>query len=271
MKKFGKNKFKIKSKSLSLSKINPYYDNKENYLPYKYNDPTFKTQYNGPLMQKDYYLLNLMNNRLKKVITYKSIDKDELPLIQSKPLEIYKKTDLVFNSAELEREQLIKEYTKFAFTQLKRSFFSFNPVASKNDLIKYRKNKFKGIPAFKETIRYNPKTFMMNFQKQINQNNYQNWEKIKEEYEKRELNAPIKNDKFYDENKIWEVLSINKKNMGNIFNRNFTEVNQNNYENDHIKEENKALSENKRICIFKSESKNGKKFFSPLKLKDGKM
>ena len=50
MKKYDKNKFRIKSKSLSLSKINPYYDNKENYLPYKYKDPSFKTQYNGPLM-----------------------------------------------------------------------------------------------------------------------------------------------------------------------------------------------------------------------------
>ena len=273
MKKFGKNKFKIKSKSLSLSKINPYYDNKENYLPYKYKDPTFKTQYNGPLMQKDYYLLNLMNNRLKKVITYKSLDKDELPLIQSKPIEIYKKTDLIFNSAELERQQLIKEYTKFAFSQLKRSFFNFNPVSSKNDLIKYRKNKFKGIPIFKEAIRYNPKTFMMNFQKQINQNNYQNWEKIKEEYEKRELNDPIKNDKYYDENKIWEILNINKRNIkNNNFNSHLTDANQNNYENEQIKEENMPLSENKRICIFKSESKNWKKFFSPIKIKeDGKM
>ena len=110
---------------------------------------------------------------------------------------------------------------------------------------------------------------MMNFQRQINQNNYQNWEKIKEEYEKRELDNPIKNDKYYDENKIWEVLNINKKNIRN----NFTEVNQNNYENGKTKEEeNMPSSENKRICIFKSENKNGKKIFSPIKIKkDGKM
>ena len=267
MKKFSKNKFKIKSKSLSLSKINQYYDNKENYLPYKYKDPTFKTQYNGPLMQKDFYLLNLMNNRLKKVITYKNNNKDELPLIQSKPIEVYKKTDLIFNSAELERQQLIKEYTKFAFLQLKKNFFSFNPISSKSDLVKYRKNKFKGIPSFRERIKYNPKTFMMNFQKQINQNNYQNWERIKEEYEQRELNTPIKNDKYYDENKIWEVLNINKKNIKKNFNE--SEINHDsNTENGQIKNENMTLSENKRICIFKSESKNGKKFFSPIKIKE---
>ena len=270
MEKFGKNKFKIKPKSLSLSKINPYYDNKENYLPYKYKDPTFKTQYNGPLMQKDYYLLNLMNNRLKKVIIYKIMDKDELPLIQSKPMEVYKKTDLAFNSAELERQQLIKEYTKFAFSKLKRNFFRFNPVSSKTDLIKYRKNKFKRVPGFKEAIRYNPKTFMMNFQSQINQNNYQNWENIKEKYEKRELNNPIKIDKYYDENKIWEVLNINKRNKKKNINEHFTEINQNvNNENGQTKNKNIPLSEYKRICIFKSENKNGKTIFSPIKIKEG--
>ena len=259
MKKFDKNKFRIKSKSLSLSKINPYYDNKENYLPYKYKDPSFKTQYNGPLMQKDLYLLNLMNNRLKKVSSYKSIEKDELPLIQSTPIEISKKTDIVFNSAELEKQQLIKEYTKFAFIKLTNNFFNFNPVSSKSDLIKYRKNKFKGIPIYKERLKYNPKTFMVNFQKQINQNNYQNWEKIKEKYEKKELINPIKNDKYYDENKIWEILNINRRNIKNKSYKNFTEGN---------KQTDLILTENKRICIFKSEDKDGKKIFSPIKFKE---
>ena len=267
MKKFDKNKFKIKPKSLSLSKINPYYDNKENYLPYKYKDPSFKTQYNGPLMQKDLYILNLMNNRLKKVVSYKNIEKDELPIIQSTPIEISKKTDIVFNSAELEKQQLIKEYTKFAFTKLKNSFFTFNPVSSKEDLIQYRKNKFRGIPIYKEKLRYNPKTFMLNFQKQIIQNNYQNWERIKEEYEKKELIKPIKKDKYYDENKIWEVLNINKKNAKiNRYNNN-TEGDKY-YQDDDQEKEVFPLSENKRICIFKSENKNGKKIFSPINFKE---
>ena len=179
MKKFEKNKFNIKSKSLSLSKINPYYDNKEHFLPYKYKDPSFKTQYNGLLMQKDYYILNLMNNRLKKVATHKSINKKELPLIQSTPIEVYKKSDLVFNSSEIERQKIKKEYTKYAYMLLRNNFFNFNPVSSKSNLIKYRINKFKGIPNYKEQIKFNPKTFMIKFQKQINQNNYLNWEKIK--------------------------------------------------------------------------------------------
>ena len=180
MRAFDKNKFKIKSKSLSLSKINPYYENKEHYLPYKYKDPSFKTKYNGPLMQKDYYILNLMNNRLKKAVSHKTINKEELPLIQSTPIEIFKKSDLVFNSSEIERQKFKKEYTKYAFIRLKKNFFNFNPISSRNDLIKYRKNKFRGIPNYKEQIKFNPKTFLMNFQKQINRNNYQNWEKIKE-------------------------------------------------------------------------------------------
>ena len=269
MNKFDKNKFKIKPKSLSLSKINPYYDNKENYLPYKYKDPSFKTQYNGPLMQKDLYILNLMNNRLKKVLSYKSLERDELPLIQSTPIEVSKKTDIVFNSVEFEKQQLIKEYTKFAFIKLKNSFFNFDPVSSKNDLIQYRKNKnkFRAIPIHKERLKYNPKTFMINFQKQIIQNNCQNWEKIKEEYEKKELNELLKKDKYYDENKIWEVLNIKKKNVKNEGHKHITEGDKYN-KDDEQEKVSLPLSENKRICIFKSENKNGKKIFSPIKFKE---
>ena len=215
MKKSEKNKFKINSKSLSLTKINPYFNNKENYLPYRYKDPSFKTEYNGPLMQKDYYIVNLMNNRLKKVNSYKKINKDNLPFIQSTPIEVSKKTDLVFNSAEYEKQKIIKEYAKYAFYQLKRHFFCFNPISSKNDLINYRRAKFKGKPLYKEKIRYNPKLFMVNFQNNINQNNYKNWERIKEEYELKEINEPQKIDRFYDANKIWKIL--NKRNANFTF------------------------------------------------------
>ena len=100
---------------------------------------------------------------------------------------------------------------------------------------------------------------MVNFQKQINQNNYQNWEKIKEKYEKKELINPIKNDKYYDENKIWEILNINRRNVKNKSYKNFTEGN---------KQTDLILPENKRICIFKSEDKDGKKIFSPIKFKE---
>ena len=274
MKKLERNKFNINTKSLSLSKINPYYDNKENYLPYKYKDPSFKTQYNGPLMQKDFYIINLMNNRLKKVFSYKSMDKNELPLIHSTPIEISKKTDLVFNSAEFEKQQLIKEYTQFAFTKLKRSFFSFNPVSSKSDMINYRKCKFKGIPIYKEKIRYNPKVFMMNFQNQINQNNYKNWEKIKEEYEQKEMNEPKKIDKYHDENKIWEILDIHNNNKSNNENTcshsHITEEDQQHKKDIHNKNKSWSISGNKKNRILKSDNKSQKKIIFPIRIKDDK-
>ena len=62
----NKDIFKENLKSISLHKINPYYENKSHYLPYKYIDPSFKTKYNGPLIQKDLYILNLINNRINK-------------------------------------------------------------------------------------------------------------------------------------------------------------------------------------------------------------
>ena len=259
MKKFKNNKFKVKSKSLSLSKINPYYDDKKHYLPYKYKDPSFKTQYNGPLMQKDYYILNLMNNRLKKVVSHKAMSKEEVPLIQSTPIEIFKKSDLVFNSSEIERQKLKKEYTKYAFIRLRKNFFDFNPISTKNDLIKYRKNNFRGITNYKDQIKINPKIFLMNFQKQIIQKNYQNWKKIKEEYEKKEIINPIKNDKYYDENKIWEILNINKRNICS-YSTNLPERDKSNKEKCLI-----SFPEIKKNYIFKSKNKDGKKVFNQIK------
>ena len=104
MKKSGENIFKISPKSLSLSKINPYYQNKEHYLPYKYKDISFKTKYNGLLLQKDFYLFNLMKNHLKKEISYKNIIKKALPLIESHPIEVSKKTELVLNSEDFKKK-----------------------------------------------------------------------------------------------------------------------------------------------------------------------
>ena len=281
MKKPEKNKFKINSKSLSLTKINPYFNNKENYLPYKYKDPSFKTEYNGPLMQKDYYIVNLMNNRLKKINSYKKINKDNLPFIQSSPIEVSKKTDLVFNSAEYEKQKIIKEYAKYAFLQLKRYFFCFNPISSKNDLINYRRAKFKGKPLYKEKIRYNPKLFMDNFQNKMNQNNYKNWERIKEEYELKEVNEPQKIDKFYDENKIWKILNINNFNKLNSNVNSYSHLTEDAHHRQNINNNNMnkcnsyrnrnsslPLTERQKKFGFKSEKKSNKKNFFPLKIKE---
>ena len=62
----NKDKFKEYAKSISLHKIKSYYENRSHYLPYKYIDPSFRNKYKGPLMQKDLYILNLINNRINK-------------------------------------------------------------------------------------------------------------------------------------------------------------------------------------------------------------
>ena len=250
MKKIKRNKFKINSKSLSLTKINPYFENKENFLPYKYKDPSFKTQFNGLLLQKDFHLLNLMNNRLKKVTSYKDIYKRQLPQIQSS--EISKKKDIVFNSAEYERKQIINEYAKYVFSKLKKDFFNFNPYTSRNGLINYRKNISKGFRTDRNK-NYNPNKFIMDFQRQIHQNNYRNWEKIKEEYEQRELSDPNKVDKFYDKERVWEILNENKKKFLKSINRGY-------YSNDKYQSEKKfvTLPANKSVRFFEIKNKKGK-------------
>ena len=250
MKKSGENIFKISPKSLSLSKINPYYQNKEHYLPYKYKDISFKTKYNGLLLQKDFYLFNLMKSHLKKKISYKIINKEDLPLIESHPIEVSKKTELVLNSEDFKKKQIINEYRKYAFSKLKKEFFSFNPVASKSDMMNYRRAKFKNIPTYRQNVRYNPKMFILNFDKQINQKNFKNWERIKQEYELKELQNGNKEDIFYDKDKIWEIINENKKKFLNSINTEYSDTEQKK-ENEQIKGKSMTLSPIKRMHVFK--------------------
>ena len=249
MKKIANYNFKINSKSSSLSKINPYYENKDHYLPYK--DPSFKTQYNGLLLQKDYLLLNLMKTRLKKVVSYKKMNKKDLPTIYNSPIEISKKTDLVFNSAEFEKKKFVNQYARFIFSKIENKFFNFNPVLSRNDMINYRKNKYKGYNTYRQPMKHNPKTFIADFRRQIHQKNYQNWEKIKQEYEQRELSEPKRVDKYYDNNKVWEILNEKKKNYIQSINTDYSDEDLIN----NIKDKSLPLSSKKRINVVSNKNK----------------
>ena len=123
MKKTNKNKFEINSKSISLTKLNPYYENKDHYLPYRYSDPSFKLKYNGPLMQKDLYLLNLMNNHFNASSSKKYDYKPNLPLIQSTQIDISKKKDIVFEPLEYYKTKNSEIKTNYAFSLLKKKIF----------------------------------------------------------------------------------------------------------------------------------------------------
>ena len=219
-------------------------------------------------MQKDYYIINLMDKHLKKVSTYKRVNKKDLPLLQSNPIEISKKKDIIFNSSEYEKSKIKKEYPRYIFNNFKKDFFKFSPYTTRNDMIKYRNNNFKNILTYNKNIKYNPKLFLINFQKQINDNNYKNWEKIKEEYEKKELSEPNKFDKYFDKNKIWEILNENKKRFIKSLKSNYS------YEDKQLNtssiEDDKSLMFISKIRFENFKSENRKKKFSPtfkLKLK----
>ena len=213
MKKFIKNKFEVNAKSFSLTKLNPYYEDKAHYLPYRYKDPSFQKNYNGPLMQKDLYLLNLINNRFNvSSDKYSFKTKKNLPLINTNPIEISSKKDIVFNSTEYYKNQKPDKYINYSFDKLKKKFFYINPVFLKKQLIEYRKCKYKGIPTYQGKLKNDPRTFLIKFQKQLNENNYLNWEKIKKMHMENEAKKGNKIDKFHDKNKIYEILGIKNPN-----------------------------------------------------------
>ena len=126
MKKFIKNKFEVNAKSFSLTKVNPYYDDKTHYLPYRYKDPSFKKKYDGPLMQKDLYILNLMNNRFNASSDkYTFKNRKNLPFINTNQIEISSKKDIVFNSTEYYKNQRRDEYINYSFDKLKKKIFLY--------------------------------------------------------------------------------------------------------------------------------------------------
>ena len=213
MKKFNKNKFEINAKSFSLTKLNPYYLDKTHYLPYRYKDPSFKIKYNGPLMQKDLYLLNLMNNHFNiSSDKYTLKTKQDLPLINSNPIEISSKKDIIFDLTDYYKNQKSDEFTKYSFDKLKKKFFFINPVLLKKQLIDYRKSKFEGTPTYQNKVKYNSKTFLINFQKQVNENNFLNWERIKKIHLLKEMKLGSSLEKYHDNDKIYEILGIKNPN-----------------------------------------------------------
>jgi hypothetical protein len=204
-----------------------------------------------------------MKNRLKKVISNKKMGKKELPTIYNSPIEISKKTDLVFNSAELEKKKFVNEYAKFIFSKVEKKFFNFNPVLSRNDMINYRKNKFKGYNTYRQPMKHNPKTFIAEFRRQVNQKNYQNWEKIKQEYEQKELSEPKRVDKYYDKDKVWEILNENKKNYLQSINTDYSDEDLIN----NIKDKSLHLSSNKRVNIVNNKNKKVNKDIVTIKVR----
>jgi len=207
-----KNKFKENPKSISLRKINPYYENKAHYLPYKYTDPSFKSKYKGPLMQKDLYMLNLMNNRINNKRHLSNYNKSEnvSQVCQKLTPNVAITTEIIFNSAELEKKNAMEDYYNYINNLLKKRYFNFNPVKNKEQFIKYREYLYKDIPTYKGKPRRINNHYLKLFEKEMREQAYKNWKQIENEYRRKE----------YSEDKFLRTdYSDNKNNIFKIRNR----------------------------------------------------
>lgn len=228
----NRNKFKIlNKKSMSLTKVNPYYNNKNHYLPYKYSDPIFCSTFQGPLMQKDYYILNLMNNRLNK---NKNKNQNQNRLnhfsVTNSPQRnlgsvITKESVLSLNSNEFHKQSYIENYKNYALSLLKDKYYRFNPLILKENSsstsIKRKKNNqnFYTCQNSKKSMSY----FLEKCMEDINHNNNNNFYNINNIYKKREKIKEKYSKTNYDENKY--VLFDNKSNKNNISSNPFKNVN----------------------------------------------
>ena len=184
-----RNKFKENKKSISLNKINPYYNNKSHYLPYKYIDPSFKTKYNGLLIKKDLFALNLINNRInKKKILFDNKDKlkNKTQIRNKLTPNIAITYELKLNTEELAKKKAKEDYSQYMTSLIKNKFFNFNPIKSKNKLMQYREFIRKNIPFYKGKQRKINSCFYLNLYKQrMREQTYNSWLKIQNEYLKR--------------------------------------------------------------------------------------
>ena len=179
-----RNKFKENKKSISLHKLNPYYDNKSHYLPYKYIDPSFKTKYNGLLIKKDLFILNLINSRIKKKKLYINDKLKNKTLIRNKlSPNIAITSELVLNTGELEKQKAKEDYPKYMTSLIKNKFFNFNPIKSKNKLIEYREYISKNIPSYKGKKKKINSLFYLNlYNQRMREQTYNIWNKMQKEY-----------------------------------------------------------------------------------------
>jgi hypothetical protein len=58
---------KLKARSVSLTKLNPYYNKIGYHLPYNYEDPTFRKTCKGLFLKKDIYLQELIQKKLSNL------------------------------------------------------------------------------------------------------------------------------------------------------------------------------------------------------------
>ena len=199
----NKNKFIENLKSISLTKINPYYENKSHYLPYKYTDPSFKTKYQGPLMQKDLYILNLINNRInkKKFFLNNNKEKEKSEINNKLFPNVAVTKDLIFNSNEIDKKKAKADFTGYMTSQIKKKFFDFNPIASKEKYSQIRYYMNNNIPLSRgEPIRINNKYYLNLYKQKMREQTYKSWKRIKNEYLKRDLTKDkyLRTDYNYD-------------------------------------------------------------------------
>ena len=201
------NKFKVNIKSISLTKINPYYENKSHFLPYKYTDPSYKKKYKGPLMKKDLYLLNFINNRInkRKFLLNNNEEKEKSAISNNLFSNIAVNKELTFNSNEIEKKKAKADYSNYMTSLIKQKFFDFNPIKSREKYIKIREYMNKDIPQYKITSKRINNTYYFNlYKQQIREQTYKNWKKIKKEYLKRDLTK----DKYLKTDYNYLILNI---------------------------------------------------------------
>ena len=120
---------KLNSRSVSLTKLNPYFNKIGYNLPYNYEDPTFRKKCKGLFLKKDIYLQELIQKKLSNLPQVKMKKKKRHYFIDSNNTAYPK--EIILNTVFPLKKRRNNNIANKFFEMEERKLFESNPYIIK--------------------------------------------------------------------------------------------------------------------------------------------
>ena len=132
---------KLNSRSVSLTKLNPYFNKIGYNLPYNYEDPTFRKKCKGLFLKKDIYLQELIQKKLSNLPQVKMKKKKRHYFIDSNNTAYPK--EIILNTVFPLKKRRNNNIANKFFEMEERKLFDSNPYIIKYGSFSFGKDNFR--------------------------------------------------------------------------------------------------------------------------------
>ena len=132
---------KLNSRSVSLTKLNPYFNKIGYNLPYNYEDPTFRKKCKGLFLKKDIYLQELIQKKLSNLPQVKMRKKKRHYFIDSNNTAYPK--EIILNTVFPLKKRRNNNIANKFFEMEERKLFESNPYIIKYGSFSFGKDNFR--------------------------------------------------------------------------------------------------------------------------------